>query len=136
MTNISSIALVTLLAGLASLAQAQPVVQDGIVTDPAGRTLYVFDKDQPLVSHCQGACLQAWPAYTAEPQAGTRGAPQASRFERDGQQQWAWNGKPLYYFVGDAKPGDRAGDGSGQVWHVVKPVAKPAAAATPSAYGY
>jgi len=35
--------------------------------------------------------------------------------------------------VGDAKPGDRAGDGSGGVWHIVKP-ARQAVAATSAAY--
>jgi predicted lipoprotein with Yx(FWY)xxD motif len=132
-----------LLACAASFAHAQPTVTDGVVTDPAGRTLYVFDKDGPEASHCSGPCLQAWPAYTAEPTAGASVAPQATRFEHDGIKHWAWKGRPLYYFVGDAKPGDRAGDGSGGVWHIVKPV-KPAAAAaaapqatpaTPSAYG-
>ncbi|MEZ5705339.1 MAG: hypothetical protein R3E56_08525 [Burkholderiaceae bacterium] len=35
-------------------ANAQPVITDGVVTDPAGRTLHVFDKDEPNVSHCAG----------------------------------------------------------------------------------
>lgn len=118
-----SFTLLALCGLIASTTQAQPIVQDGVVTDPAGRTLYTFDKDQPSKSNCQGPCIQAWPAYTAEPTAGLKLASQASRFERDGAQQWAWNGKPLYYFVGDAKPGDRAGDGSGKVWHVIKPAA-------------
>lgn len=116
----SKAALLVLLS-FSALAQAQPVVQDGILTDPAGRTLYVFDKDQPNVSHCKGGCLQAWPAYTAEPESGAAISSKASLFQHDGIQQWAWNGKPLYYFVGDAKPGDRNGDGSGNVWHIVKP---------------
>jgi predicted lipoprotein with Yx(FWY)xxD motif len=110
-------------------AQAQPVVQGGIVTDPAGRTLYVFDKDQPGVSHCSGACLQAWPAYSAEPAAVVQGHAKTARLIT---QQWTWNSKPLYYFAGDAQPGDKAGDGSGGVWHIVKPpVAVTGAAAAP-----
>ena len=132
------------LSGLIAIAaQAQPVMQSaaqgGVLTDAAGRTLYSFDKDQVGKSNCQGPCIQAWPAYTAEPASGARLASQASRFERDGAQQWAWNGKPLYYFVGDAKPGDRAGDGSGGVWHVVKPAAAAAVtspATSTSSYGY
>lgn len=111
-------------------AQAQPVVQGGIVTDPAGRTLYVFDKDQPGVSHCSGACLQAWPAYSAEAAAGAQVHPKAARLAT---QQWTWNNKPLYYFAGDAQPGDKAGDGSGGVWHIVKPpVAATGAVAAPA----
>lgn len=110
---------------VAGLAQAQPVVQGGIVTDAAGRTLYIFDKDQPGVSHCSGACLQAWPAYSAESADGVQVHPKATRLAT---RQWAWNGKPLYYFAGDAQPGDKAGDGSGGVWHIVKPPVNSASA--------
>lgn len=111
----------------AAAAHAQPVVQGGILTDPAGRTLYVFDKDQPGTSHCTGACLQAWPAYSAEPAAGAQQHPKVKRLAT---RQWAWNDKPLYYFAGDAAPGDKAGDGSGGVWHIVKPTDGAQAAST------
>lgn len=113
-------------------AQAQPVLKDGIVTDPAGRTLYVFDKDQPDTSHCAGGCLQAWPAYTADAAAGATPHPKATRMANG---QWAWNHKPLYYFAGDAQPGDKAGDGSGGVWHIIRPAA-PSASAAHSSYTY
>lgn len=130
--------LAILLAGASALAQAQPVMQDAILTDPAGRTLYVFDKDETNISHCSGPCLQAWPAYTADSPAGATPSSKATRIEQGGIKQWAWNGKPLYYFVGDAKPGDRAGDGSGGVWHIVKPTssgkADQTAAASPTSY--
>ena len=122
------------LSGLAATTlQAQPVLQDGVLTDPAGKTLYIFDKDQPGKSNCSGACLQAWPAYTAG--SGAASLPEVSRLSGDGAQQWTWNKMPLYYFVGDAKPGDRAGDGSGGVWHLVKPV-KVSQAATEAAPAY
>jgi predicted lipoprotein with Yx(FWY)xxD motif len=35
----------------------------------------------------------------------------------DGTMQLAYKGKPLYYWVRDAKPGDRTGDGVNNVWH-------------------
>lgn len=121
------------LVGLAAAAaQAHPVVQGGILTDPAGRTLYVFDKDQPGTSHCTGACLQAWPAYNADPAGGAQMHPKVKRLA---SRQWAWNDKPLYYFAGDAAPGDKAGDGSGGVWHIVKP-ADGAQAAASTGYRY
>lgn len=129
--SIQSTTLLALFALMASAAQAQPVMQDGVLTDPAGRTLYVFDKDQPSKSNCQGACIQNWPAYVGEPTAGAKLPSQASRFERDGAQQWTWNGRPLYYFAGDTKPGDRTGDGKGGMWHVVTPEAS---APTSSSY--
>ncbi len=122
------------LSGLvATTLQAQPVFQDGILTDPAGKTLYVFDKDQPGKSNCQGGCLQAWPAYTAGTESGATGKlPEVGRLPGDGTRQWTWNKLPLYYFAGDANPGDRSGDGSGGVWHLVK---RSAAAPAP-AYSY
>ena len=124
----------TLLALGIGAAQAQPVLQGGIVTDPAGRTLYVFDKDQADTSNCKGACLQAWPAYTADAAAGAQVHPKATRMDN---QQWTWNHKPLYHFAGDAQAGDKAGDGSGGVWHIVKPAAPSASAApAPSTYTY
>lgn len=111
---------------------AQPVIQGGIVTDPAGRTLYVFDKDQPDTSNCHGGCLQAWPAYTANAAPGATLHPKAARM---GNQQWTWNHKPLYYFAGDTQAGDKAGDGSGGVWHIIRP-ATPTASTAQTTHAY
>lgn len=127
----ATLALLTLIA---SGVQAQPMLKDGVLTDAAGRTLYVFDKDQTNKSNCAGGCLQNWPAYVAEPSADAKPMQGLSRFEQNGVHQWSWNGHPLYYFAGDAKPGDRNGDGKGGMWHVVKPES-PSAPAT-SGYGY
>ena len=33
--------------------------------------------------------------------------------------QWAHNGKPVYFYVGDSKKGDVTGDGKGGIWHVL-----------------
>nr|WP_329956717.1 hypothetical protein [Collimonas humicola] len=38
----------------------------------------------------------------------------------DDAKQLAYNGKPLYRYVADTKPGERAGDNFKNVWHVVK----------------
>lgn len=107
---------------LAAAAHAQPVMRDGVLADPAGRTLYTFDKDAPGKSNCTGGCLAAWPAFVAKPEARATGEFGLVVDTR----QWTVNGKPLYYYVGDAKPGDRTGDGQGGVWHAVtsRPVAK------------
>lgn len=105
----------------AAAVQAQPVMRDGVLADAAGRTLYIFDKDAPNKSNCSGGCLVAWPAFTAKPEAVAKGEFGLIA----GTRQWTVNGKPLYYFAGDTKPGDRNGNGQGGVWHVVsdKPVA-------------
>jgi predicted lipoprotein with Yx(FWY)xxD motif len=39
----------------------------------------------------------------------------------DGKKQWAFKGKPLYYWVKDQKPGDQTGQGVNNVWQVAKP---------------
>ena len=31
--------------------------------------------------------------------------------------QWAYDGKPLYLWIKDTKPGDMTGDGVNDVWH-------------------
>jgi predicted lipoprotein with Yx(FWY)xxD motif len=33
--------------------------------------------------------------------------------------QWTYDGKPVYFFKGDAAKGDVTGDGKGGVWHVI-----------------
>lgn len=116
-------------------AHAQAVMHDGALVDSAGRTVYTFDKDEPNKSNCAGGCLAAWPAFAAKPEATAKG--EFGIIETNGARQWTINGKPLYYFAGDAKPGDRNGDGKGGTWHVVAVKAEAKAAKTTApAYGY
>jgi predicted lipoprotein with Yx(FWY)xxD motif len=39
----------------------------------------------------------------------------------DGGKQYAWKGKPLYYYAEDKKPGDTTGHEVGKSWFVVAP---------------
>lgn len=118
---------------VAGAVQAQPVVRDGVLADAAGRTVYTFDKDEAGKSNCAGGCLAMWPAFTAKPGAAAKG--EFGLIDANGAKQWTVNGKPLYYFAGDAKAGERNGDGKGGVWHVVG--SKPAGQAAPmSTTGY
>lgn len=109
---------------VAGAVQAQPVMRDGVLTDAAGRTVYIFDKDAVGKSNCSGGCLAQWPAFVAKPDAVAKG--EFGLIDAQGARQWTVNGKPLYYFVGDTKAGDRNGNGMGGVWHVIseKPVAQ------------
>lgn len=91
-----------------------------IMTDTKGMTLYIYSKDTSGVSNCSGACLKAWPAYTAPSNAGTLPANVSVIKRSDGTSQYAWKGMPLYYYVGDKKAGDVNGNGIGGVWSVVK----------------
>ncbi|MDP3171927.1 MAG: hypothetical protein Q8M91_16470 [Polaromonas sp.] len=93
------------------------MAKDGALADAAGRTVYTFYKDAPNKSNCADGCLAAWPAFLAKPGAAATG--NFSLIDAAGGKQWTVNGKPLYYFAGDAKPGDRNGNGSGGVWHIV-----------------
>ena len=113
------------------LAAAQTTEQDGILRDKAGRTLYTFDKDAAGESRCYDACAKAWPPFLAKAGAQAKGN-LTLHARTDGGMQWGIEGKPLYYFVGDAQAGDVNGDKSGGVWHVVRGKAAASAPATPA----
>ena len=114
-TSIFAATVLTLL--VAATAQAQPAMRDGVLADAAGRNVYTFDKDEAAKSNCSGACLATWPAFVAKAEAMPKG--EFGIIEANGVRQWTVNGKPLYYFAGDAKPGERNGDGKGGTWHIV-----------------
>ncbi len=84
-----------------------------------GFTLYTFDNDAFGVSNCEGACLTNWPALIAHDGAVTR-EPYSLVARASGELQWAWNGKPLYFYHLDTDPGDAFGNGIGSVWHIVE----------------
>ncbi len=88
-----------------------------VFTDADGMTLYTYDTDTPGKSNCTGLCAVFWPPVIAADTAKSTG-----RFTTitrdDGTKQWAYNGKPLYGYIIDAKAGDTNGDGVDGVWHV------------------
>ncbi|MBS7545222.1 hypothetical protein [Ancylobacter oerskovii] len=103
-------------AGL--LLLAGPALAAGMLTGTGGKTLYVFDKDTGGMSACYDACAANWPPYLGK-QGDAMKAGWTLVPRKDGALQWAYDGKPLYYFVGDKKAGDKTGDGKNGVWHVV-----------------
>ncbi|MCB4770951.1 hypothetical protein LGR54_20275 [Ancylobacter sp. Lp-2] len=110
----------TRFAGLAAgtLLLAGPALAAGMLTGAGGKTLYVFDKDTGGMSACYDACATNWPPYLGKTgDAMKTGWTLVPR--KDGAMQWAYDGKPLYYFAGDKKAGEKAGDGRNGVWHVV-----------------
>lgn len=112
----------SLLAGCASMSGAPAKVSDGVLTGPNGMTLYTFDKDMAGSgkSVCNGQCAINWPPLMAGEMDQASG--DYSIITRDdGKKQWAFKGKPLYYWVKDSKPGDRTGDGVNKVWQVARP---------------
>jgi predicted lipoprotein with Yx(FWY)xxD motif len=89
-----------------------------ILVDGNGRTLYAFTKDKGGQSACSGQCASNWPALTGPATAGTgvQASLLSTAMQADGKSQVTYGGKPLYYFAGDAKPGDINGQGVGNVW--------------------
>src|SRR4051794_3126677 len=49
-----------------AIAQEPPQKSDSILTNPAGLTLYTFDKDTGGKSACTGPCAQIWPPLLAK----------------------------------------------------------------------
>ncbi len=85
-----------------------------------GLTLYTFRKDAPNKSNCYDQCAEKWPPFFASASAQADGALGIVK-RKDGQLQWAMNGQPLYFWVGDAAKGDVTGDGVGGVWDAARP---------------
>ena len=99
-----------------------------ILVDGSGRTLYLFEKDQPNQSACAGACAAAWPVdqTSGTPKAGSGvTASMLGTIKRsDNTTQVTYNKHPLYYFQGDSGTGQHNGQGVdafGAKWFVVDP---------------
>lgn len=101
--------------------------KDGVgkfFTDSKGMTLYIFRKDSPGKSVCNGPCIVKWPLYFREKVSTPEGVA-AGDFgtitREDGKPQTTYKGWPLYYFEGDKAAGDVKGQGLGNVWFVASP---------------
>ena len=93
-------------------------------TDAKGMTLYVFKKDSPGKSACEGPCVVKWPLYFRENVSvpdGVRVGDFGTITREDGKRQTTYKGWPLYYYAGDKAPGDALGNGIGNVWFVANP---------------
>jgi predicted lipoprotein with Yx(FWY)xxD motif len=97
-----------------------------ILTDSAGKTLYLYTKDGANVSNCYDQCATNWPPLLVDagqtPTAGAGLSGQLGVIDRtDGTKQVTYNGMPLYYWINDANAGDATGQNVGGVWFVVHP---------------
>jgi len=114
--------LVVACSGMPGMSGGPPVkVSDGVYTGDNGMTLYTFDRDTAGSgkSMCNGPCAALWPPLYADETAKPSGAWTVITRD-DGKKQWALNGKPVYFFSKDQKPGERAGDGFNKVWQLAK----------------
>ena len=98
---------------------AEPAMMKGdMMVDHKGMTVYTFDKDTGGKSMCNDDCAKNWPPMMAP--AGAKAEGKWTVIKRDdGMMQYAYDGKPLYTFMKDEKPGEMKGDGMKDVWHVV-----------------
>jgi predicted lipoprotein with Yx(FWY)xxD motif len=106
-----------------------------VLTDSTGMTVYTFDKDGADRSNCYGDCAATWPPVPVDSIPHGFGISGMSR--EDGVDQAVYQGKPLYLFAGDRKPGDMNGDNMQNVWHAVpKSGTRKAAQSSPAASSY
>jgi predicted lipoprotein with Yx(FWY)xxD motif len=117
-------AVVALGSGVA-LAQAPAKAGDSAkgktLVDAKGMTLYTYDRDTAAgKSACNGNCATNWPPLMASADAKADGAWTVITRD-DGGKQWAYKGKPLYFWKDDKKAGDAEGDGRNNIWHIAAP---------------
>ena len=110
-------ALILALAGLLATAPAvmattvKPRSSDygKVLVDGRGHTLYLFTRDRDGASHCYGRCARAWPPFTTRTKPRVGGGLDPDRLgtvrRRGGKRQVTFRGHPLYYYVGDRRPG-------------------------------
>jgi predicted lipoprotein with Yx(FWY)xxD motif len=80
-----------------------------ILFDGRGHVLYAFTRDTKAHSACAGACAKAWPPYLVSTRpralAGIKQSLIGTTRRADGRLQATYRGRPLYFYVGDRKPG-------------------------------
>jgi predicted lipoprotein with Yx(FWY)xxD motif len=102
-----------------------------ILFDGRGRALYAFTRDAGKRSRCYGACAKSWPPYLVSgrvrARAGAKGSLLGTTRRADGRRQVTYAGRPVYFYVGDRKPGQVLCQNVGEfggVWLVLRPSGK------------
>jgi predicted lipoprotein with Yx(FWY)xxD motif len=94
-----------------------------VITNSKGFTLYWFAPDSPTKSVCNGSCASYWPPVKAPATAGSGVSGTITTITRaDGSKQAAYDGHPLYGYIGDNGPGQSHGNNvnlNGGLWHEV-----------------
>ena len=102
-----------------------------VLFDQRGFVLYGFTADSRTGSRCYGACARAWPPLLVKGPAkvlkGIDRRKLGSVVRRNGTRQVTYAGHPLYYYVGDTKPGQILCQNVreyGGLWLVVSPTGR------------
>jgi predicted lipoprotein with Yx(FWY)xxD motif len=94
-----------------------------VLTNAKGFTLYWFAPDSPTKSVCNGSCASYWPPVKAPVKTGAGVPGTITTITRaDGSKQAAYDGHPLYTYIGDSNPGQASGNDvnlNGGLWHEV-----------------
>jgi predicted lipoprotein with Yx(FWY)xxD motif len=120
----------TLIKGAGASEAASPAaaatppegIEQPVLTNSQGLTLYYFRNDEPGSSACNEPCSDTWPPVPANEQIDASGLDPSALgpiTRDDGTEQLAFNGQPLYTFIDDVNPGDVNGQGVGDVWFAV-----------------
>jgi len=128
------LALIALLAGVAAAPAPHPAVTakassfGRVLYDGRGFVLYGFTRDARARSACSGPCARSWPPFIVKTPAragtGVTGSRLGTTRRSDGSLQVTYAGRPLYYYVGDRKPGQILCQNArefGGIWRVVRP---------------
>ena len=111
----------------------------GLLTDSKGITLYSYDRDviHTGKSVCNGDCSKNCPPFMAALDAKPAGDFAIIKRD-DGKTQWAYQGKPLYFWPEDQEPGDKFGNGYLNVWRAIGPasILPAGVSAAPNSSGY
>ena len=116
-------------AGAEATLTARSSSYGSILFDGKGRALYAFTRDRRGgASRCYGACAKAWPVYFSSGRLvagkGVKRSLIGTVRRRDGRRQITYNGRPLYYYVGDKSAGQvtcQNVDEFGGTWLVMRP---------------
>jgi predicted lipoprotein with Yx(FWY)xxD motif len=94
-----------------------------VLTNDAGKTLYLFTKDVKGLSACTGGCKDTWPIFfkeTLKLDPNLNPADFGTITRDDGAKQTTFQGWPLYAYKSDAVAGDVKGENVGGVWIAAK----------------
>jgi predicted lipoprotein with Yx(FWY)xxD motif len=85
-----------------------------VLTDAAGRAVYVFSGDENGAVTCLDACAEEWPGVPTDGDPVVEGGTEYDGGKQglgDGRWQATFSGDPLYYYAGDTAPGQANGVG-------------------------